>query len=111
MPLPAFAAERRAATLCCWAPAIVDRYLRPTRRSATNPPLLTIDGADRRMDAGSVDRWARTKSTAVGLCCFPEKKREIYFWMFLIKMSQQTPTVESIQINESFMVTYFLANS
>ena len=43
--LPAFAAERRAAAPCCGAvaaerpePAVVDRYLLPARRVATNPP-------------------------------------------------------------------------
>jgi len=44
MALPAFAAERRAAALCrcavaAWspAPAAVDRYLLPARRSVANP--------------------------------------------------------------------------
>jgi len=43
--LPAFVAERRAAAPCCGAvaaerpePAVVDRYLLPARRVATNPP-------------------------------------------------------------------------
>ena len=45
MALPAFAAERRAASSCCGAvaaeqpaPSAVDRYLLPAGRSAANPP-------------------------------------------------------------------------
>ena len=72
MPLPAFAAERRAATLCCWAPAIVDRYLRPTRRSAANPPLLTIDGADGWMRAVSIGGLGRSRLPLV--CAAFQKK-------------------------------------
>jgi len=46
-PLSAFAAERR----CCWAPApaTVDRYLMPVRRSVANPPHA----------GAAVDRWDR----------------------------------------------------
>jgi len=62
--LPALAAERRAASqlllstgACCTAPAAVDGYLLPARRSAANPLRVSMGHTDGRMDRRTLDRY------------------------------------------------------
>jgi len=60
MTLPAFAAERRAtAPLLCAAPAAVNRYFLPTRRSAANLPLaaVAVNRWDRQTNRRTLDRF------------------------------------------------------
>jgi len=84
--LLAFVAERRRLQHGAHsAPAAIDRYLLPARRSAANPRpplLLSIDGTDKRTDGQNGRMPDRYLDTASPIMRGSVNKRPHYEWHF-----------------------------